>query len=230
MRLALVIVALVALMLVPVLIFDDEIDAYFVGEEGLRRLQEYGGWAWLVAIGLIVSDLVLPVPSTAVIAALGMMYGPWLGGLIGGIGSTVAGLVAYGGCRLLGKRVLDVLVGEANLDRLRRFFERYGLWTIALSRWLPLLPEALCCLAGMARMSFGPFLAALACGSVAMGLAFGFLGMTYLDRPVVGLVISALIPIAVWPLIAWWMRKTPPVVATVDVGPLPVGAVGQREE
>mgnify|MGYP006172600101 CR=1 FL=1 len=49
-----------------------------------RRLEQYGGWAWLVGIGLIVCDLVLPVPSTAVIAGLGMMYGPWLGGLIGG--------------------------------------------------------------------------------------------------------------------------------------------------
>ncbi|MCI0684051.1 MAG: VTT domain-containing protein [Gemmataceae bacterium] len=210
MRLALVIAALVGLMLVPVLIFDDEIDTYFAGEEGLRRLQEYGAWAWLVAIGLIVSDLVMPVPSTAVIAALGMMYGPWLGGTIGGAGSTLAGLVAYGGCRLLGQRVLDIVVGAANLDRLRRFFERHGLWTIALSRWLPLLPEALCCLAGMARMRLAPFLAALACGSLAMGFAFAFLGMSYLDRPVVGLVVSALIPLAVWPLIAWWMRKTPP--------------------
>jgi uncharacterized membrane protein YdjX (TVP38/TMEM64 family) len=222
MRLALVIVALVALMLIPVLVFDDEIDGYFAGEEGLRRLQSFGGWAWLVAIGLIVSDLVLPVPSTAVIAGLGMLYGPWLGGLIGGVGSTLAGLVAYGGCRLIGKRVLDILVGEASLVKLGRFFQRYGLWTIALSRWMPLLPEALCCLAGMARMSAGPFLAALACGSMAMGFAFSFLGVAYLDRPVAGLVISALIPLAVWPIMHRMVRREPepePVLATVGEDP-----------
>jgi uncharacterized membrane protein YdjX (TVP38/TMEM64 family) len=211
MRLFLFILALVALMLVPVLVFDDEIDDYFAGEEGLKRLQSYGAWAWLVGIGLIVSDLVLPVPSTAVIAGLGMLYGPWLGGLIGGVGSTLAGLVAYGGCRLLGQRFLDFLVGSANLEKLGRFFGRHGLWAIALSRWMPLLPEALCCLAGMARMRFGPFLAALGCGSLAMGFAFGFLGMAYLDRPVVGLVVSALIPLAVWPFIHTYLRRTPPV-------------------
>jgi len=161
---------------------------------------------------------VLPVPSTAVIAGLGMLYGPWLGGLIGGIGSTLAGLAAYGGCRLIGKRVLDILVGEANLDKLGRFFHRYGLWTIALSRWMPLLPEALCCLAGMARMSAGRFLAALACGSMAMGLAFGVLGIAYLDRPVVGLVVSALIPLAVWPIIHTLLRRprVEPVLIKVD--------------
>src|SRR5687768_506070 len=104
MRLAMVISVLIALMLGPILIFGDEIDEYFGGEEGLKRLQSFGDWAWLVGIGLIVSDLVLPVPSTAVIAGLGMIYGPWVGGLIGGIGSMLAGMVAYFGCRLLGKR------------------------------------------------------------------------------------------------------------------------------
>src|SRR5687767_14430034 len=175
MRLFLVIIGLVMLMLVPVVIFDDEIDEYFGGEEGLQRLQGFGDWAWLVGIGLIVADLVLPVPSTAVIAGLGMIYGPLVGGLVGGAGSTLAGLVAYGGCRLLGERFVNFLVGPQAVARLAGFFEKHGTWAIALSRWMPLLPEALCCLAGMTRMRAGPFLASLACGSFAMGFAFAFL-------------------------------------------------------
>jgi uncharacterized membrane protein YdjX (TVP38/TMEM64 family) len=209
MRLFLFVVLLLALLLAPVLILDDDIDEHFAGEEGLKRIQEYGPWAWLAGIGLIVADLALPVPSTVVISALGMIYGPWLGGLIGGLGSVLAGLVAYGGCRLLGRRVLDFLVGEANLERLGKFFARHGLWAIALSRWMPLLPEALCCLAGMARMRFGPFLAALACGSLAMGLAFALVGVAWLDRPVIGLVLSAAIPLAVWPPVYLFLRRKP---------------------
>lgn len=209
MRIGLLVIALVAFLLVPVIIWKDEIDNYFSGEEGLGRLQAYGTWAWLIGIGLIVSDLVLPMPSTAVIAALGMLYGGLLGGLIGGVGSILAGLVAYGGCRLLGERFLNFLVGEESVRKLDRFFERYGLWAIALSRWMPLLPEALCCLAGMVRMRFWPFLAALACGSMAMGFAFAFLGRAYLDAPVVGLIISALIPLAVWPIVHIYFRRRP---------------------
>jgi uncharacterized membrane protein YdjX (TVP38/TMEM64 family) len=207
MRLYLFIAVLVALMLAPILFFGDAIDDHFGGEEGLKRLQAYGSWAWIVGIGLIIGDLVLPVPSTAVISSLGMLYGPWLGGFLGGVGSLLAGLVAYGGCRLLGKRVHDVLVGPENLDKLDRFFKRFGLWAIALSRWMPLLPEALCCLAGMARMKFVPFFAALACGSFAMGFAFGWLGVVYSDRPVVGLLVSALIPLAVWPIVHAFVRR-----------------------
>lgn len=207
MRLYAIIFAVVGLTLIPVLLFDDEVDAYFAGEEGLRRLQQFGGWAWLAGIGLIVADLVLPVPSTAVIAGLGMLYGPWLGGLIGGVGSMLAGLTAYAGGRWLGGPALKLFVGPADLDKLGRFFARHGLWAVAVSRWMPLLPEALCCLGGAARMPVGPFLAALACGSLAMGFAFGFLGEQYLDRPTTGLIVSALIPLAVWPVAHYLLRR-----------------------
>ncbi len=207
MRLYLFLVLLVALMLAPMLILGNEIDAYFEGEQGLANLRAYGGIAWLIGIGLIVSDLVLPVPSTAVISGLGMIYGPWLGGLIGGIGSILAGLIAYGGCRLLGERVQRLLVGAENLEKLSRFFVRFGLSAIALSRWMPLLPEALCCLAGMARMPIGPFLAALSCGSLAMGFAFGWVGEVYLEKPVLGLILSAVIPLAIWPVLHWLLAK-----------------------
>jgi uncharacterized membrane protein YdjX (TVP38/TMEM64 family) len=207
MRLYLFLFVLVAVMLAPVVILDDEIDSYFAGERGMENLRAYGSVAWLIGMGLIISDLCLPVPSTAVISALGMLYGPWLGGLIGGVASIVAGLIAFAGCRLLGVGVQRFLVGEANLEKLARFFARFGLSAIALSRWMPLLPEALCCLAGMARMPLGPFLAALSCGSLAMGFAFGWLGRAYLDQPVAGLLLSALIPLAVWPVVHWQLRR-----------------------
>ena len=41
-----------------------------------RLVPGYRSFAWLVAIGLLVSDLVLPIPNTMVMAALGVIYGP----------------------------------------------------------------------------------------------------------------------------------------------------------
>jgi hypothetical protein len=45
-------------------------------------MESYGSWAWAAGIALLVSDIVLPVPSTVVMSALGWMYGWWIGGLI----------------------------------------------------------------------------------------------------------------------------------------------------
>jgi uncharacterized membrane protein YdjX (TVP38/TMEM64 family) len=51
--------------------------------DAVLALRHYGSWAWALGIALIWADLVLPIPQTAVIAALGIIYGTLLGGLLG---------------------------------------------------------------------------------------------------------------------------------------------------
>lgn len=208
-RLYALVFLLIAGMMSSMLVVGDALDARFGGVEGVRRLEAYGAWAWLLAIALIVSDLVLPVPGTAVITGLGMIYGPWLGGLIGGVGSVLAGLTAYGGSRWLGARFATWLVGDDDLRRLARFFERRGPLAIALSRWLPILPEALCCLAGISRMRFRVFLAALVIGGLPMSFLFAWLGRWLEARPLAALVVSGCIPLLLWPVVQYLVRERP---------------------
>lgn len=208
-RLYALVFLLIAGMMSSMLVVGDALDERFGGVEGVRRLEAYGAWAWLLAIALIVSDLVLPVPGTAVITGLGMIYGPWLGGLIGGVGSVLAGLTAYGGSRWLGARFATWLVGDDDLRRLARFFERRGPLAIALSRWLPILPEALCCLAGISRMRFRVFLAALVIGGLPMSFLFAWLGRWLEVRPLAALVVSGCIPLLLWPVIQYLVRERP---------------------
>src|SRR4029453_17765035 len=58
-------------------------------------VRKYDAWAWAVGIALIWADLVLPVPQTVVIAALGIIYGTVLGGLLGSVGLITGGLLGY---------------------------------------------------------------------------------------------------------------------------------------
>jgi len=206
-RLYALIFVLIAGMLASMLIVGDALDARFGGAAGVERLKQYGAWAWLLAIALIVSDLVLPVPGTAVITGLGIIYGPFVGGLVGGVGSVLAGVVAYGGSRVLGARFAHWLVGDDDLRRLALFFERRGPWAIALSRWLPILPEALCCLAGISRMPFRVFVAALVCGGLPMSFLFAWLGRSFETQPLAAIVVSGLVPLLLWPPIQYLLRE-----------------------
>lgn len=61
--------------------------------DAVLMLREYDDWAWAVGIALVWADVVLPVPQTAVIAALGIVYGPLLGGLLGSLGLITGGLL-----------------------------------------------------------------------------------------------------------------------------------------
>ena len=169
---------------------------------------EYGmRWGWLAAMGLLVADLVLPVPATGVMSALGYVYGTWAGGLIGAAGSFLSGVAAYELCRAGGQKAADRLLGPADHERAQRVFSGgLGGWMVALSRWMPLLPELTACMAGLTGMPRRRFLPALACGCVPMGLVFAAVGASGTERPVLAIGLSILIPALLYAGTAAWMR------------------------
>jgi len=84
MRFFLVALSLVAMFIVSYLIWGDYFEHLLVGEKAADYIRSFGVWAWLIVIGLFIADVVLPIPATAVLATLGIVYGPWLGGLFFG--------------------------------------------------------------------------------------------------------------------------------------------------
>ncbi len=71
MRSGLVIVGLVGLTLASCAPIPTPQEA----NDAVLLLRQYDAWAWAVGLALIWADLVLPVPQTVVIAALGLLYG-----------------------------------------------------------------------------------------------------------------------------------------------------------
>jgi uncharacterized membrane protein YdjX (TVP38/TMEM64 family) len=63
---------------------------------------------------------------------------------------------------------------------------------------MPLLPEVVACMAGLARMPWFRFLAALACGSAPMAATYAFLGHAGAKRPALAVAVSALLPFLLW--------------------------------
>ncbi len=77
-----------------------------------------------------------------------------------------------------------------------------------LSRWMPILPEAVSCLAGLTKMRWRTFLIALACGSFPMGFVFAAVGHLGQERPGLALGLSALIPVLLWLVAAKILRRS----------------------
>ena len=164
---------------------------------------------WLLVVGLLMLDVFLPVPATAALAALGMTYGPWLGGIYGCLGTFLAGFLGYGLCRLANERVAHFLVGDLGMAMGKRFFARSGAWAIALSRWTILLPELLSCFAGLVRMPAKTYFAALVCGIVPMSFAYAWIGSINAaqENPLLALGLSAAIPVLLWALVSRCIRR-----------------------
>jgi uncharacterized membrane protein YdjX (TVP38/TMEM64 family) len=175
--------------------------------EAVLTLKHYENWAWAFGIVLIWADLVLPIPQTAVIAALGIVYGTLLGGLIGSLGLISAGLLGYGLMLTSARHLLLRFASSRRLQRMEQWFDRSGAWAIILSRSLShSIPEMLVFLAGLARMPIGKFTAALTVGSVPAGFAFAAIGAGWAAEPALAIVISYVLPIALLPIGLYLIR------------------------
>lgn len=205
--LIILVLVLLTLIIVPFAIWGGRFDATLSLEGARGWMEQYGRWAWLAGIALLVSDIALPIPSTVVMSALGWMYGWWLGGCICTAGSMLSGIVAYTLCRVLGRPAARWIAREDGLARGEELFANGGGWLVALSRWTPVLPEAVACLAGIMRMRWRTFLIALFCGSLPLGFAFAAIGQVGQDRPGLALLLSGATPVFLWLVAGRLVRK-----------------------
>ena len=175
--------------------------------DAVSALREYESWAWVVGIALIWVDLALPVPQTAVIAALGIIYGTLLGGSLGSLALVTGGLLGYGLMHTSARVFVHRFVGRRSLHKIESLFDRGGAWAVVLTRSLPYsVPEAIVFLAGLAGMPLKKFTVALTIGSVPTGFAFAAIGAGWADQPILALTVSYVLPIFLLPVALYLMR------------------------
>lgn len=206
-RLLLLVLLILLVLAVPIVLFGDRFEMMFDGERALALVRAQGPWGGVVGIGMIMADLFIPLPAPAIMAALGLVYGGMLGGLLASIGSFAAAALGYLLCRLIGPRAAGWIAGPEQIERLSGFFTRYGLWAIALSRWMPAVPEVLACLAGLTRMPVKRFALGNLIGSGAVGFAYAYVGASGVDDPSSALAIAFLVPYLALPLFFIYLAR-----------------------
>jgi len=175
--------------------------------DAVLMIRKYESWGWALGIALIWADVVLPVPQTAVIAALGIIYGTLLGGLLGSFGLITGGLLGYLLMLTSARRYVRRFVRPQSLHKVESLFDRNGAWAIVLTRsFSHSIPEAVVFLAGLAGMPMRKFTAALTIGSVPTAFAFAAIGAGWADQPILALVVSYVLPILLLPIALYLMR------------------------
>lgn len=187
-----------ALIVLPFLLWGDALEGGLTGDGAVTWLRGHGAAAWIAAIGLLSSDILLPVPSSAVLAALGMLYGPAIGGAVGVAGMIAAGLLGYGLSRWLGRPLALRFLDAEALSGAERRLRRHGAWVIVLSRWVPVLAELVVFAAGLGVMPLPRFAAALVLGSLPPGLFYAGLGYGGADQPLPTLLACLVLPALLW--------------------------------
>ena len=197
-RIWLVLALLLAAIIVPFLIWGSAFEILLSPDAMRALLEQNRRYAWLIGITLLVADLFLPIPSTIVMSALGWLYGPFTGGLVSSTGLLLSAQLAYQLSRHLGRPIASRLSGEESLTAAAAWFSRTGGACIALSRCLPVLSEAIACLAGLSRFPPRDFLAASLLGASPAGFAFAYIGHLGRADSNAATALSALVPVLLW--------------------------------
>jgi uncharacterized membrane protein YdjX (TVP38/TMEM64 family) len=138
-------------------------------------LNKGGLWAAALGVGLLIADVLLPVPSSLVMVAHGALFGVVLGTFLSLLGSTGAAVFGFWIGRRGGKW-LERLVPLEERERANRLLERWGLLAVVVTRPIPLLAETVAIMAGASPLGWlGTTLAALA-GSLPPALLYALTG------------------------------------------------------
>jgi uncharacterized membrane protein YdjX (TVP38/TMEM64 family) len=165
-------VVLIGLVLVPFVLFESQFNDF------AARMTDGNTARSLAAasiFGLLALDVLLPVPSSIVSTAAGILLGFWQGAAIVWLGMTVASLLGYA----LGARASSAarqFVGEDGLARAERLVRRYGDWTLVICRPVPVLAEASVIFAGLVRAPFGRFLLLTTWSNLGIAVAYAAFG------------------------------------------------------
>lgn len=168
-------------LLVPVLPF-----LFFGGqmEQWLRGLAEQPPSpvaTFALVVGLLATDILLPIPSSVISTLSGWQLGWLLGTLATWIGMNLGAIIGFALARRYGQRFALWFARGEDLDRMREVSDRFGPSVLVLTRAMPVFAEAGVLIAGIHRLRWGRFLPAVIASNLGIAIAYSALG-DYAER------------------------------------------------
>jgi uncharacterized membrane protein YdjX (TVP38/TMEM64 family) len=132
-------------------------------------------------VTLLAVDLFLPVPSSVVMILSGAAFGVTGGAALSLVGSIGGEWLGFELVRRYGRRASARLVGDDEVERLGRVFNRYGAVAVAVTRAVPVVMETMTVVAGLSTMSRGVFLLSSLLGTGPIVLVYAYAGAASRD-------------------------------------------------
>jgi membrane protein DedA with SNARE-associated domain len=182
----------------------------------ILELMGYWGAGLLMAL----ESMLAPVPSEAVMPFVGFLvadgkWNLWAAVLVTSLGSIIGSLISYylglyGGKPLVLRVGKYLLLDKHDLEMTEKFFnKRSGVWTLFLSRFIPVIRHFVSIPAGMGKMPLLPFVAVTLIGATMWNSFLLYLGIKLRENwPVVqkySHLIDIVVVILIVALIGWFI-------------------------
>jgi uncharacterized membrane protein YdjX (TVP38/TMEM64 family) len=160
-----------------------------------------------VGVGLLVVDVVLPVPSSLVMVAHGALFGIALGAVLSLVGAVGAALAGYCLGQWTGPPVVRRVCSAAEREQASVLVGTWGLFAVVASRPVPLLAETVAVVAGAERLGVWRVAGASAVGALPGAVLYAAAGALGGTGPSGAVVFGAVLVIAA---LLWALGRTRP--------------------
>ncbi len=169
-----------------------------------------------LVVGVLATDVFLPIPSSAVSTYSGQRLGIALGMLASWTGMTCGAVAAFAISRRWGKPLAERLAGPQEFARMERQAEHHGARLIVLTRALPVLAEASVLVLGATRLSWRSFLPATMLSNLGLSAVYATFGALSRNAGIefTALIASIALPLAAAGIAKWLWPVTSPSKAT----------------
>jgi len=186
----------------------------------VELLRDYGVWVYLILFAIVFAEtgfVVTPfLPGDSLLFAAGALaavdtsgtLSPWMLSLLLIIAAITGNTTNYHIGRWIGPPAFSGRYRFLKVEYLQRtevFFQKWGSWTIVLSRFAPIIRTCAPFVAGIARMPYARFQAYNFGGGIAWVLIFIWAGYFFGNIPIIkdnfglvtiGIIVASLIPVA----------------------------------
>ena len=167
---------------------------------------------WLLSsltIGLLATDIFLPIPSSLVSTLAGGLLPIWSALIASWIGLNVGAIVGFGLGRAFGRPLAIRLSSTETLEQMDRVGQRYGPALLVFTRALPILAEATVLLMSLNQLTWKRFLPPVVLSNLGIAIAYSCMGKYAAEHEflAVAMAISGALPLLLTGVIRSFLKK-----------------------
>ena len=207
-KLAILIVCVLLIPIVPFLVFANQLEPW------AQKLIEAD---WLVenpvkfsflVIGLLIVDLLMPIPSSVVCTVAGGVLGSIPAVFVCWLGLNLSALLGYVLSSWFGPRTIERFSSVEQISATVAWVDRFGPWGLVVCRSLPVLAEASVFFVGLHSMKPKRFWPPVICANMAIAIAYCTMGGFAAQQGwfVPAVTISIAVPVTAMLMWAWTNR------------------------
>ncbi len=191
------IVLALAVPVIPFLAFGAQLEAWL--ERTVHGIVDPVAAALLV-VGLLSTDVLLPIPSSVLSTLGGEVLGFGAGTAASFAGLTLGAVIGFGLARTVGRPLMSRLAAADDIERIDRLSERLGVTLLIVTRPIPIFAEAAVLFFGATGLSWRRFLPPVALVNLVIAAGYSALG-SWVHLP------AALTLSIVVPVLATWLAR-----------------------